>query len=374
LNVAAAAWQAASQRYPQVIALDDPMLETMFGPGAWGDDELDGGYMVGVSQKVPWNGKRELKGQMALWETNAARWDSVDVRVQLTEAAKLAYYEYFLVERQLEVNRANTAIMEEFRDIAKARYEVNTSPQQDMLQADVELGSLERRGLELQQRRETAIARINTLLHRSPLSPLPPAPDELSVEGDVSLDDSLLATAIQQRPDLAALASRVESERAAAALACKEFYPDFEFVARYDAFWQEKRLRPMVGVNLNIPLNHERRHAAVSQASYNVLRLEAEYARQADAVLNNVQAARARVEESRGAIDLYRDRIIPAAEVNVAAARSGYEAGQVSFLSLVEAQRQLNDLQDQLYEAIAEYHSRLAQLEREMGGSLPQGM
>lgn len=370
LTAAAAAWQAASQRYPQVIALDDPMLQTAFGPAAWGNDGLDGGYMVGVSQKVPWNGKRELKGQMALWDANAAKWDSVDVRVQLTEAARLAYYEYFLVERQLEVNRANLAIMQEFRDIAQARYEVNASPQQDVLQANVELGSLERRGLELQQRHQTAVARINTLLHRSPLAPVPPAPDDLAIETEPVLDDSLLTVAIQQRPDLAALASRIESERAAVALACREYYPDLEFMARYDAFWQEKPLRPMVGVNLNIPLNHERRHAAVNEAGYNLLRLQAEYARQSDSVMNSVKAAQARLEESRSAIDLYRDQIIPAAEANVAAARAGYEAGQVSFLNLVEAQRQLNDLQEQLYETIAEYHSRQAQLEREMGGSL----
>src|SRR5687768_1382430 len=34
-------------------------------------------------------------------------------------------------------------------------------------------------------------------------------------------------------------------------LACKEFYPDIEVVGRYDAFWQEDPLRPMVGMNLN---------------------------------------------------------------------------------------------------------------------------
>lgn len=372
LQAAAAAWQAASQRYPQVVALDDPMLQTMFGPAAWGNDDLDDAYLVGVSQKIPWKGKLELKGQMALWDTNAAKWDSVDVQVQLAEAAKLAYYEYYLVERQLEVNLANTAIMEEFRDIAQARYEVNATPQQDVLQAEVELGSLARRELQLKQRRETAIARINTLLHRSPLAPLPPAPSELSIESEVVLDDTMLAIAIQQRPDLAAIASRVQSERAAVALACKEYYPDFELMARYDAFWQEKPLRPMIGVNLNIPLNHEKRHAAVNEASYNVLRLQAEYARQSDAVMNDVKAAQARLEESRGAIDLYRDRILPAAEVNVESARAGYESGEVSFLSLVEAQRQLNDLQEELYESVAEYHARRAQLEREMGGSLRQ--
>jgi outer membrane protein TolC len=372
LQVAAATWQAASQRYPQVVALDDPMLETMFGPAAWGDDNLDGAYSIGVSQKIPWKGKLELKGQMALWDTNAAKWDSVDVQVQLTEAAKIAYFEYYLAERQLEVNRTNTSIMEEFRDIAQSRLEVNLSPQQDVLQADVELGELARRRLELEQRRETAIARINTLLHRSPLEPLPPAPADLPLGAEITPDDAMLAVAIQRRQDLAALASRIQSERAAVSLASKEFYPDFELMARYDAFWQEKPLRPMVGVNLNIPLNHEKRHAAVDEATFNVYRLQAEYARQVDGVLNDVKSAQAKLVESRRAVDLYRDQILPAAEVNVESARAGYEASQIDFLRLIEAQRQLNDLQEQFYQAIAAYHMRLAELERLVGGQIVQ--
>jgi len=48
----------------------------------------------------------------------------------------------------------------------------------------------------------------------------------------------------------------------------REYYPDFEAMAAYDAWWQrpERDLRPMVGVRLNIPLRTERRDAAVAEA------------------------------------------------------------------------------------------------------------
>jgi hypothetical protein len=39
----------------------------------------------------------------------------------------------------------------------------------------------------------------------------------------------------------------------------------------------------------------------------------------------------------------------------------------MDFLRLVESQRQLLDLQDGYYEAVADYHRRLAALDRAMG-------
>ncbi len=76
---------------------------------------------------------------------------------------------------------------------------------------------------------------------------------------------------ISQRPELAAQEARIRAERYAVSLACKEFFPDIEVVGRYDAFWQEDPLRPMVGMNLNMPLYKEKRWAAVREARARVV-------------------------------------------------------------------------------------------------------
>src|SRR5437868_2089531 len=57
-----AAWQAAAARYPQVTSLDDPMFGTMIAPASIGSNNVDFGYRVEISQKLPWPGKRELRG------------------------------------------------------------------------------------------------------------------------------------------------------------------------------------------------------------------------------------------------------------------------------------------------------------------------
>ncbi len=170
------AWQAAAQRYPQVVSLEDPMLDLMRG--------TDEGWMVQVSQKLFWPGKRQLRGNVAAAEAEMACYDVQDARLRLTEAAKKAFFDYYQAERQLAVNAATSALIGEFREIAKSLYEAAKATDQDVLQAGVDLADLEARRAELVRDRKIAAARINTLLHRTADHPLPPPPAEVGIPGN----------------------------------------------------------------------------------------------------------------------------------------------------------------------------------------------
>jgi outer membrane protein TolC len=369
-----AAWQAAAQKYPQMISLDDPMFGAMLGPGTFGSNDVDFGWMVEASQKIPWSGKRHLRGHVAQAEADAAFQDIADVRLKLAEAAKLAFFDYFLVFRELEINADNVRIMQEFRKIAEDKYAANLVTQQDVLQAEVELADLARREVELERMNEIAKARINTLLHRAPDHALPTPPKEIETPDEIASADSLRKLAIERRPDLAAQAARIRAEEAAVQLACKEFYPDLEFVARYDSFWQpaERDLRPQLGINLNLPIQTERRRAAVNEAIARVTQRRAELDTQIDDIQYEVQSAIAHLNESRRVVKLYSDSILPASRQNVESAQANYAAGKLDFLRLIEAQRQLINYREKQYEAAADYNRRLAELERVLAGPIPQ--
>lgn len=59
------------------------------------------------------------------------------------------------------------------------------------------------------------------------------------------------------------------------------------------------------------------------------------------------------VEESRQTLELYSAKLIPAAEQNVAVARSNYDVNRTTFLDLAVAQRQLIELREKQEEALA---------------------
>ncbi|MCI0335255.1 MAG: TolC family protein [Planctomycetes bacterium] len=373
LQAMVAAWQAAAQRYPQAISLDDPMFMAMAAPASFDSPDVEAGYVLQGSQKFPWFGKRAARGRIARAETNAAYHDLEDSRLRLAEATQLAYFDYYLAHRQQELNRENLEVIRQFRKTAQSRYQANQVTQQDVLQAEVELAELERRMIELERMNRLAAARVNTLLRQQPFAPLPPPPAQLSSPSEEPDIETLQQLALSQRPDLAALGARVRAEQAAVTLACKEYYPDVEVFGRYDSFWQpadtQSDLRGQVGVNLNVPIYRGKLHASVREALSKLSQQRAEYEQRELDIRYEVAAAYEQVRESHRTLQLYAERLVPTAEQNVAAARSNYDVNKSSFLDLAIAQRQLIDLREKREEALATYHSRRAELMRAVGDS-----
>jgi outer membrane protein TolC len=371
-----ASWQAASARYPQVTSLEDPMLETVVAPASIGSHEVDFGYRVAVVQKFPFPGKLALRGASAVAEAAAAQDDVADMRLQLIESAQAGFAAYYLADRALAVQAEAMRLLRQLRDVARVRYEKGLVPQQDVLQADVELGRQEERGLLLERLRKVAVARLNTLMHRAPELPLPPPPGRLEMGAVLPSAAALHACALSQRPDLRALAERVRAEEAALGLAHREFYPDVELTAGYDTIMGNGPLHdlaPQVGVRINLPIRSARRWGAVSEAEAKIAQRRAELAARIDQVGFQLQEAYEQVMESAKAVTLYERTILARARKNVEAARSAYETGAVPFGTLLEAERTGVNLRDRYYETVADYFRRRAALERAMGGPCSPG-
>jgi outer membrane protein TolC len=375
-----AALQAALTRYPQVTSLDDPMVGATVGPATISPDDrgLEFAYRLEISQKYPWPGKRQLRGENALAEARAAGHDVGDMRLQLVESAKAAFYDYYLVGRALAVNEETLERLAQFRKDAEALY--RTPPKdrkvsfQEVTQADVEIGRQQQRRLTLERMRLVAVARINTLMHLSPTAPLPSPPEKLSTPGELPDAETLRQVALARRPDLRALADRVAAEQAALGLAGKEYCPDFEAFVMYDRFMgnttDTRDLATQVGVRTNLPVRLERRRGAVAEAAARLAQRQAELARQADQAGFQVQEAHAQAVESERTVHLYVSKILPDADQNVKTARADYKTGLVPAMNVVEAERMRLELYDRYYEAVADYYRRLATLERAAGGLL----
>jgi outer membrane protein TolC len=369
-----AAWEIANSRYPQVTALDDPMLGAMIAPASFGSNAVDAGYRIELSQKIPFPGKRRLRGENARADASAAAHDIDDMRLQLIEAAKTAYYDYYLVHRAIAVNTEGLRLLTDGRKNAEVRYKTGQGLQQDLLQADVELGKQRERQLILERQRRVAIARLNTLMHADPESPLPPPPAELRPHDSVPDAASLRELAIANRPDLQAARNRVAAEQAALALAHKEFCPDVEVAGAYDTIMGNgptRDLAPQVGVRINLPTQRSRRWAQVHEAEAKVAQRNAELAKLTDQVAYDVATAHAEVVESERIVALYDHEVLPAARSNVREARTAYVTGKVPFSNLLEAQRNVVMLEDRYHEAVADLFRRRARLERNLGVPLP---
>jgi len=363
LGAARWAWRAALARFPQETSLDDPMLEYGIAPASVGSSRVDTGQRVVLSQAFPFPGKLALRGEIALAEAEAKASDHAAVRLRLATLASLLYDDYYLGHRTLEIQAAHRALLAELREIATVRYEAGEASQQDPLQAEVEEAHVLHDETVARTALRIVAEQMNTLLHRGPELGLPPPPLSLAPPEPAARDRAtVIARALAQRPDLMASEQRVRAREAEVGLARREFLPDVKLMGTYDSFWEESELQPMLGIELNVPLRLERRRAALEEAEASLERERSERASLDDEVSLSVASALDRVEEAHHLFALYRDRLLPAARDQVEAARAAFETGRSDFPALVEAERNLRNIELGGEEALTNLSRREADL------------
>jgi len=364
------AWRAALARYPQDTALDDPMLEYGLAPASLGSSRVDTGQRAVLSQAFPFPGKRALRGEIALAEAEAAASDFAAVRLRLATLASLLFDQAYLIERKLAVNEAHRALLSELREIAVARYEAGTASQQDPLEAELEEAELLHRDVMLRADRAVTVEQLNALLHRAAALPLPPPPAALEPRAPAAgARDALLDRAFAERPERRAAEARVRAREAAVDLARREFLPDLRVMGTYDTFWEESELRPMLGVELNLPVRRARREAALDEAKASLEEAKSMRAGTDDQVRLSVARALERLAEAHHALEIVRDRKLPAARDRVDAARAAFETGQSDFSAVIGAERSLRDAELDYEETLVEvsrWHAELARASGEL--------
>jgi outer membrane protein TolC len=361
-------WGAALARYPQARSLADPLLRYELAPGSIGSDKVSFGQLVQIRQDFPFPGKLGLRGDAALAEAEAAQGDYETARVRLAAMTSGLYDEYYLLDRELAINREHLSLMEEYRRSAAIRYGSGSSAQTEPLRAEVVSAHLAHRRIELSSDREVTMARINTLLHRPVDAPLPPPPVELDIPplGLTSTDTSGVVTA-GSHPELRSAAARIRAAQATLDLADRNAYPDLGVLASYNSMWAQPEHQWMVGVVLNLPLWGGVRDGEREEARARLGEAEAASTSLSDDVAFRVHRAGERVEEAFHIVQLYRDRLLPATRDEVTAIRASFETGRVPFLELIDAERELRDVELEYEKAVVDYYRSRADLAEARG-------
>lgn len=374
-------WEASREKILQEKALDDPRL----GFSYYGEQvqtrvgEVQAG--VTASQKIPFFGKLRLKGEVARSEAKMYEERYRTLEREIVSNAKSSFYELFWVHKSININEENRDLLQRFVKIAEVKYVTAKATQQDVLKAQVELSRIVNELITLEQLRETAIARINTLLNRHPDTSIG-VPDDVNItELSVSLN-GLYEKAREISPELSILKYRIERDEAAYELAKKQYFPDFTFGFNYSVINDlpssvmssplgEGRDAYSGTVSINVPIFQKRKYdAGVREADARLKSSERAYKNMENMTLFEVKDYHFKVQTAERLVNLYRDSIIPQAEQSLKAAESGYQSGQVDFLNLIDSQRILLDFQLAYYRAVADFGINVAELERVVGVEL----
>lgn len=368
-------FDATRARIPQQKALPDP--EVMFGnntqkspiplTGLRGDfSEI----YVGASQNLPWFGIRRLRGQVASAESEAKFQEYAATARRITSEVKTAYYDLYNTERALAVIKRDQDILDKMAQVAEARYSVGKAQQVDAINARVEITELLHRQGELEIKRATALAQLNTLLFRDPETPL----GELSavrLSPEPPPLEELMRLASENAPELARQRRLIDASGKAVRLAEREAkYPEVGLNFTYHN-------RPAFpdyytyGVTLRLPLYAaSKQRYAVEEQSANLAAARSRLDANDVMIRNRLSEARSRVVITARLLRLHEQGLLPQATLALESSLSTYQVGKVEFLTVLTAVRRALDIELRYYELLTDYQKSLAAIERYTGVEL----
>jgi len=362
-------WRAALSRVKQSGAFDDPMIDLGLAPLTIGSKTARFGYEVGISQKLPWFGKRDLEASAAGAEASASKSDYEAMKRELALSAVVLYDHYFIAARSIEINVRHVELMRAMRDAATAQFEAGRASAQDPLQAEAELAHMEHDTAIIAAQRDVTVAQMNELLHRAPELPLPPPPLELALPPTPGLDDAdhLETVAIAHRSEISAARQRAQGAQARADRAGRDSYPDLTVSTSYNSMWAVPEHRWMVGLGFNLPIQTGRRAGAADEALALRAQFESDASRMTDATRTQVFVALKQLQESEHVIGIFEKRLLPIARDQIDAARAGFTASQNPFMAVVQAEKNLRSAELEYQMARAECDLHRAELDRALG-------
>ncbi len=384
LDEALSRYRASLQKVPQVTALPDPVLgytqflrsiETRVGPQV-------NSFMV--SQKIPWFGKLDLAGQMAVKESAALYETYQALQRELIDRTKQAYYELVYIDRALAITAEEQSLLDHYEKLAESRYSSGSGLQQAVIKLQTEITKLVDRAKMLDQQRGTLVARLNTLRNQ-------PAESSIAVTTQselppVALDlQTLYELGEDHRQELKASLARIEKSERAIDLAKKQYWPDLTLSA--GMINVEGREDPAgllapppdngknaynFSIGINIPIHRKKYRAGVVEATEVLSANKDNYVNLRNNMQFDIRDQVLRLQTLGEQIDLYGNVLIPQAEQALRSTESAYETGQVGALDLLDSERFL--LQSRLLRARyhADYLKSLAELERAVGTKFPR--
>jgi outer membrane protein TolC len=253
------------------------------------------------------------------------------------------------------------------------QYTTGKVPQADVLRAQMALTRLDESLIELDEERDTARAGLNAMMGRRPEDDLE-ITGGYAVPGDLPQIEELERLALENRPELAGLREQVaksHDEGSATRLATK---PDFTAALGYMLMpaGSASRNAYMAEMTMSLPwLNHNRHDGEAKQADAATDVTQAELEARTSAVFLEVRQAQIATLAAQKRVKVYRDTLLPQAEAALKASTAAYQNNRAEFLTLIDGQNLLLDIQTAYYKASAATDAGVAELERAIGTKVP---
>jgi len=366
----------AEAHVPVAGALDDPMA--MYR--GWGVplrqpwNFNDAQNMFSISQTFSGAGKRALRTSVAGSDVDVAKAQLDEVRLDVRVRVHKAFDDLLLAQNEMAIHHQHVAIARQAIEAARIQYTVGKGPQQDMLKAQVALTLLAEHMIRFDHDAALAQARLNTLLGRDPDTPVSVA-GQFAVVAALPEARTLDTVALRSRPDLMAAEQAAARSHTEQALAKKAYLPDFTVSGGYMLMPAGTPTRNdyMVEASINLPWLNRRKHdAEIAEATARTTEQDAELSSLRNVAFGQIQDALVEAQAAQKLAHVYHDQLRPQAEATLESSVIAYENDKTSFLNLLDSQMTVINVDLAWLDAVADFDTRLADLELATGAPLEQ--
>ena len=323
----------------------------------------------GVAIPFELGGKRTRRIEVAEATIRAGEAELAATIAQVRNDVRRAYFGQIVAQQRLTILREQRDISIRTRDTAQARLDAGDVPRLEVMQAQLALAAVENEATAAEGTSAAARAALNALLAQ-PLD----TPTVLSTTIDEvapPTTDAALMLAQTASTELISLDRQIEAQRAriqlAQALRVPDLTPTFTLTRRAEP---EFNYGWRAGAAVTLPLfTTHRAGVLVEQTTLDQIMAQ----RQATLlrIQGEVTAASQRAQAQRELFLRYRDQIIPQAQQVEQLAQDAYQLGQTGIGPLLLALQATRDVRLRSLDAIDQFQTALADLERAIGVPLP---
>jgi outer membrane protein TolC len=355
-------WKAAFYRIDQAATWPNSNVAVsfsyMFSPEQmkfWDRTTINVGFDPSMNLSLPI--KVQTAGEVALEGARQAGERLRAVKFELQRKVLSIYLDLALAEEKIRIEQENLRLLKLMSDSASSRAQAG-GPLQDLLKTRIEADMVENELANLEAEANSMRGLLNGMLARDAKASLRLPPSLPPPRPVAASDAQLIALAVDQNPDLAALARQVAGRRNAVELARLAYLPDFIPSASVTGSVSQVN-STMVMLPTKLPAIR----AAIAEAEA--------MTQSAQAMLRQTRSDRAasfvanlyimRNAERQAA--LYQERIVPAAEQLINSSRNDYASGRLAFADLIDSQRILIAVRRTVAQVKIEREKRLAEIE-----------
>jgi outer membrane protein, heavy metal efflux system len=368
-------WQASRNVANEALAFPETQVSVQqFSVGSprpfAGYSNSDFAYIgFGVSQDIPYPGKRELRGRVAAHEADSMEAQTDSVRQMVVGNLKMVYFQLAYIQQTLGVLQRSDELLNQVQEAAEARYRVGQGNQQDVLKAQLQHTKILQEIAHHHQEEGLLEAQIKQVLGR-PQESADIVAETLTVRSLPYSAAELLQKAREQNPDVHSKQASIREQETQLELAHKNFRPDFNVQYTYEHTGSQARDYYMATFGIRLP-NRGRQKAELAEAEQDQERARQELDSESQRVLSEVQQQFVRAKTSEERLKIYSDGLVPQSEATFQLALSAYQSNRQDFESLLSGFLDVLNLDLEYRSELVEHESALAELERLTGVDVP---